>query len=154
MGALRVDDGRYSTTKIGTVLLHEPMTRANMQAARHRGQHRQVRTRVPAARQRRPDHLARFPGQLEDAKRELTGVEGAQRVSFHPTNLLDPESEIPSGFDAAPDGRIYVLEPFWDRHRFGAARFCLQMTSLYFTAVEEQHDGLGNSHTLLVCNRS
>jgi hypothetical protein len=78
----------------------------------------------------------------------------------------------------APGGRIYVLEPFWDRQRFGAAKFCLQMTSLYFTAiangnsqmygattflacveqaeliVEEQHDGLGNSHTLLICNRS
>jgi SAM-dependent methyltransferase len=289
MGALRVDDGRYSTTKIGTVLLHDPMTRANMDFTRdvaYRGLAHldesvvsgrpaglaelasgpepraesgswptiyaalaelpdQVRTSwfafdhhhsdtafAPALRIlfRRPPRklldiggntgkfaraclrydsdvqltLLDLPGQLEDAKRELTGVEGAQRVSFHPTNLLDPDSEIPSGFDAiwlsqvldcfseaeivailrrcaaalTPDGRIYVLEPFWDRQRFDAARFCLQMTSLYFTAiangnsqmygattflecvaqaelvVEEQHDGLGNSHTLLVCNRS
>jgi hypothetical protein len=147
--------------------------------------------------------LVDLPGQIEDAKRELASVEGAERVSFHPTNLLDADSEIPSGFDAiwlsqfldcfseaqivailrrcvtalAPGGRIYVLEPFWDRQRFVAAKFCLQMTSLYFTAIangnsqmygattflacveqaelviEEQHDGLGNSHTLLICSR-
>jgi SAM-dependent methyltransferase len=289
MRALQVDDGRYSTTKIGTVLLHDPMTRANMDFTRdvaYRGLAHldesvvsgrpaglaelasrpepgaesgswptiyaalaelpdQVRTSwfafdhhhsdtafAPALRIlfRRPPRklldiggntgkfaraclrhdsdvqitLVDLPGQLEDAKRELNGVEGASRVSFHPTNLLDPHSEIPSGFDAiwlsqvldcfseaeivtilrrcaaalAPDGRIYVLEPFWDRQRFGAARFCLQMTSLYFTAiangnsqmyhsstflacvraagleVEVEHDGLGISHTLLVLAKS
>jgi SAM-dependent methyltransferase len=278
MGALDVVDGRYTTTKIGWVLLHDDLTRANMDFTRdvaYRGLAHldeavvtgrpaglkefgswptiyaglaelpaQVRTSwfafdhhhsdtafAPALRIlfRRPPRklldiggntgkfaraclrhdanvqitLVDLPGQLEDAKRELSGVDGAQRVSFHPTNLLEPGSEIPSGFDAiwlsqfldcfseaeivailrrcvaalAPGGRIYVLEPFWDRQRFGAAKFCLQMTSLYFTAIangnsqmygaytflecvekaelviEEQHDGLGNSHTLLVCNR-
>jgi hypothetical protein len=72
--------------------------------------------------------------------------------------------------------RVYILEPFWDRHRHDAGAFCLQMTSLYFTAiangnsqmyrsdtflrcvdeagfdVEQQHDHLGLSHTLLVCS--
>jgi ubiquinone/menaquinone biosynthesis C-methylase UbiE len=278
MNALEVVDGRYMTTKIGWVLLHDDLTRANMDFTRdvaYRGLAHldeavvtgrpaglkefgswptiyaglaelpaQVRTSwfafdhhhsdtafAPALRIlfRRPPRklldiggntgkfaraclrhdanvqitLVDLPGQLEDAKRELSDVDGSQRVSFHPTNLLEPGSEIPSGFDAiwlsqfldcfseaeivailrrcvaalAPGGRIYVLEPFWDRQRFGAAKFCLQMTSLYFTAIangnsqmygaytflecvakaelviEEQHDGLGNSHTLLVCNR-
>jgi ubiquinone/menaquinone biosynthesis C-methylase UbiE len=288
MGALQLDDGRYSTTKIGWMLLHDDLTRANMDFTRdvaYRGLAHldeaiatgrpaglrelsprpepaaeaawptiyaglaelpaQVRTSwfafdhhhsdtafAPALRIlfRRPPRklldiggntgkfaraclrhdpdvqitLVDLPGQLDDAQRELSSVDGAHRVSFHPTNLLDPNSEIPSGFDAiwlsqfldcfseaeivailrrcsaalSPGGRIYVLEPFWDRQRFSAAAFCLQMTSLYFTAIangtsqmygattflacieqaelviEEQHDGLGNSHTLLVCNRS
>jgi hypothetical protein len=74
-----------------------------------------------------------------------------------------------------PNCKIYILEAFWDRQRFEAASFCLQMTSLYFTAiangtsqmyrsttfldcvraagleVEAEHDELGVSHTLLVC---
>lgn len=280
MNALQVDgEGRYVTTKIGWVLLHDDLTRANMDFTRdvaYRGLAHldeaivtgqpaglrefgawptvyaglaelpeQVRTSwfafdhhhsdtafAPALRLlfRRPPRklldiggntgkfaraclkhdadvqitLVDLPGQLEDAKRELASVEGSQRVSYHPTNLLDPDSVIPSGYDAiwlsqfldcfseaqivailrrcaaalAPGGRIYVLEPFWDRQRFAAAKFCLQMTSLYFTAIangnsqmygaytflacveqaelviEEQHDGLGNSHTLLVCKRS
>jgi hypothetical protein len=76
----------------------------------------------------------------------------------------------------ADGGRVFILEPFWDRQRHAAAAFCLQQTSLYFSAlangnsqmyrsglflslvdaagfeVEEQHDGLG-VHTLLVCRR-
>ncbi len=76
---------------------------------------------------------------------------------------------------AAPATRILILEPFWDCQRFASAAFCQQMTSLYFTAlangnsqmyrstvflrcvqeaglaVESTHDGLGASHTLLVC---
>jgi hypothetical protein len=74
-----------------------------------------------------------------------------------------------------PDARLYILEPFWDRQRYPTTAFCLQMLSLYFTSIangtsqmyrsdtflrcvaaagfkiEEQHDHLGLSHTLLVC---
>lgn len=74
-----------------------------------------------------------------------------------------------------PNARLYILEPFWDRQRYPTTAFCLQMISLYFTSlangtsqmyrstvflrcvaaagfeVEEQHDHLGLSHTLLVC---
>jgi hypothetical protein len=66
-----------------------------------------------------------------------------------------------------------VLEPFWDRQRFGSAMLSLQMTSLYFTAlangnsqmyrstvfdaliaeagltITSRRDGLGTGHTLL-----
>jgi ubiquinone/menaquinone biosynthesis C-methylase UbiE len=74
-----------------------------------------------------------------------------------------------------PGGHIFILETFWDRQRFEASAFSLQQTSLYFTvmangnsqmydskvfihcvekaglAVLEQKDGIGVSHTLLVC---
>jgi hypothetical protein len=145
--------------------------------------------------------LLDLPGQLRMAERTLRDAGLAGRVAFHEANLLDPHSRLPGGFDAvwmsqfldcfaedeivsilrrchealAAGGRVFILEPFWDRQRFDSAAFCLQMTSLYFTAlangnsrmygaeaflalvaragfeVEEQVDGIGVSHTLLVC---
>ncbi len=74
-----------------------------------------------------------------------------------------------------PGGHIFILETFWDRQRFEASAFSLQQTSLYFTvmangnsqmydskvfircveeadlSVLDQKDGIGVSHTLLVC---
>ena len=32
-------------------------------------------------------------------------------------------------------GKGIYTEPFWDRQRFETASFCLQQTSLYFTAM-------------------
>ena len=32
-------------------------------------------------------------------------------------------------------GSIFILEPFWDKQMFKSAAFCLQQTSLYFTAI-------------------
>lgn len=144
-----------------------------------------------------------LPGQLRSAE-ACIGAAGGGRISFHAADLLDEHCELPTGHDAiwmsqfldcfseaeivsilrrcaaalAPEARIYILEAFWDRQRFTAASFCLQMTSLYFTAiangnsqmyrsdtflacvreaglvVERQHDELGVSHTLLVCKRA
>lgn len=143
-----------------------------------------------------------LPGQLEMARTQIHQDAEAARIFFVEGNLLDAQQELPRGHDAiwmsqfldcfseqqivsilercqralADDGRIYILEPFWDRQRFATAAFCLQQTTLYFTAlangnsqmyrsstflplvaaagldVEEQHDGLG-VHTLLVCRR-
>lgn len=145
--------------------------------------------------------LMDLPGQLHNAEELLRGAGLLDRVRFHPANLLDPAAVVPPGFDAIwmsqfldcfseaeivailrrcaaaipPHGRIYILEAFWDQQRFKAASFCLQMTSLYFTAIangtsqmyrsttflacveaagleiETQHHELGMSHTLLVC---
>lgn len=75
----------------------------------------------------------------------------------------------------APGGRILVLETFWDRQKYAGASYNLQQTSLYFASmangksriydfdsvrdcvveaglsIEDVHDGLGVSHTLLRC---
>jgi 4-coumarate--CoA ligase (photoactive yellow protein activation family) len=145
--------------------------------------------------------LMDLPGQLRNARDSLDAAGLLPRVRFHEANLLDAACEVPGGHDIiwmsqfldcfsepeivsilrrcaaalAPGAAIYILEAFWDRQRFPAASFCLQMTSLYFTAIAngnsqmyrsdtflacvreaglevvEQHDGLGVSHTLLVC---
>ena len=148
--------------------------------------------------------LMDLPGQLNNARENLGTAGLLARVSFHEANLLDEATTVPRGHDViwmsqfldcfsereivsilrrcadamGPETRIYILEAFWDCQRFSAASFCLQMTSLYFTAiangnsqmyrsttflacvhaagleVERQHDELGLSHTLLVCRKA
>lgn len=74
-------------------------------------------------------------------------------------------------------GRVYIMETFWDRQKFEPGAFSLQMTSLYFTniangnsqmydsnvfkksvdlagfEIEEQIDNVGISHTILICRK-
>ena len=73
------------------------------------------------------------------------------------------------------NGKVYIMETFWDRQRFKTAAFSLQMTSLYFTNIANgnsqmydsavfnklidkagfkivsETDEVGISHTLQVC---
>jgi hypothetical protein len=145
--------------------------------------------------------LADLPGQLRMAQKNLRSAGLSDRASFLEADMLDANSGLSGTYDAiwmsqfldcfseaqivtilrscvpamTENGRVYILEPFWDRQRFATAAFCLQQTSLYFTAiangnsqmydsrvflrcidqagltVTEQHDGLGIGHTLLSC---
>lgn len=105
--------------------------------------------------------LVDLPGQLEMAMAALRAKGFESRVTCRPTDVLDPQAEFPGGFDAVwmsqflvcfspeqvesilaraaraakPDGRIWVLDTFWDRQRFDAAAYCLINTSPYFTAL-------------------
>jgi len=144
-----------------------------------------------------------LPGQVGMAEKKIRDLGLADRVSFFPVNLLDRSQPLPKGFDAIwmsqfldcfseaeitsivercydaiePGGTMYILEAFWDRQRFEAAAFCLQQTSIYFTAlangnsqmydsrifnaaviaggfeIYEEVDGIGLSHTLLKCRK-
>ena len=73
------------------------------------------------------------------------------------------------------DGRVYIVEPFWDRQTHEIGSYCLINTSPYFSAlangtskmyraiemekfvneagleVEEEINGLGFGHTLMIC---
>lgn len=75
------------------------------------------------------------------------------------------------------NGYVLILEAFWDKQRFETAAFCLQQTSIYFTAIAngnsqmydskvfiqciydagfeivEEINGIGLSHTLLKCKK-
>jgi len=145
--------------------------------------------------------IADLPGQVGLATKNIAewGLEG--RVSFHPVNLLDPAAVLPKGQDAiwmsqflccfsedeivsilnrcrealSDRGSIFILDTFWDRQRSIGGAFCLQQTSLYFTAmangnsqmydskvfvrlieraglkVEKMVDDLGESHTIIKC---
>ena len=142
-----------------------------------------------------------LPGQLNMAKSRMEELKLTNRVSFFPTNILDETLPFPKGFDIIwmsqfldcfsdveivsilkrcyeaidESGSVLILEPFWDRQKFEVASFCMQQTSLYFTAlangnsqmynsevfircveqagfiIDEQIDNIGFSHTLLKC---
>jgi ubiquinone/menaquinone biosynthesis C-methylase UbiE len=102
-----------------------------------------------------------LPGQIALAQKNLAGRPGAERIRFHPADMLNPDVQLPEGFDAvwmsqfldcfseaeivhilravrramAPGGRAFILEPLTDRQRFQGSTFVLQMTSLYFTCM-------------------
>jgi hypothetical protein len=145
-----------------------------------------------------------LPGQLEVAKEKVKQAGLSDRISFYPANLLDEKTVFPKGFDAiwmsqfldcfseaeivsilkrcydsiTDDQYVLILEAFWDAQRFEAAAFCLQQTSIYFTAlangnsqmyhsevfircieeagfkIEERIDDIGLSHALLKCKKS
>jgi hypothetical protein len=139
--------------------------------------------------------------QLARARERLEAAGVADRAQLHPIDLLDPALPLPRGYDLVwmsqfldcfsedqvvqilrkaaecldRDGRIWILELFWDRQRFEAAALSLQQTSLYFTCVANGNsqmydsavflalvkragleisavtDGVGGYHTLLEC---
>ena len=144
-----------------------------------------------------------LPGQWAMAKDNIEKQGFADRVFGHPQNMLDDSQALPKGADAVwmsqfldcfseaeitsilkraadaidQDGAVYILETYWDRQKYEAAAFSLQMTSLYFTNiangnsqmyhsknmikcvhaaglyVEEDIDGIGVSHTLFRCRK-
>jgi len=144
-----------------------------------------------------------LPGQLTMAGENARTKDIEHRIDFIQADILDESLVIPAGFDiiwmsqfldcfsdqqvveilkrcalALEDqNRVCILEPFWNRQRFKASAFSLQMTSLYFTSIangnsqmyhsdvffqliekagldiEVIHDGIGLCHTLLVCKK-
>jgi len=144
-----------------------------------------------------------LPGQLEVAREAITSEGLGENISYHPANLLEHQEAFPRGFDAIwmsqlldcfseediisilqrcyealdKDGVVLILEAFWDKQRFETAAFCLQQTSIYFTALAngksqmydsrvfaecirkagfeiiEEIDNIGLSHTLLRCRK-
>lgn len=137
--------------------------------------------------------------QLNVAKQNIEQAGFAGRVQYYERNVLNTDAKLPAGYDiiwmsqfldcfsdeqiisilkkcheALPDnGRVFINETFWDRQKFAASAFSLQMTSLYFTTmangnsqmydsevfmklidaagfeVVKQFDNIGLSHTIL-----
>jgi ubiquinone/menaquinone biosynthesis C-methylase UbiE len=118
-----------------------------------------------------------LPGQLNVAKAKIAELGLADRVSFSAVNILDEQVKFPKGFDAVwmsqfldcfseaeivsilkrcyealeEGGYVYILEPFWDKQRFEIAAFCLQQTSLYFTALANGNSQMYSAETFLRC---
>jgi ubiquinone/menaquinone biosynthesis C-methylase UbiE len=142
-----------------------------------------------------------LPGQTAVARKNVEEAGFGSRINFIEANILRDEITFSQKFDVVwmsqfldcfsdeqvvsiltrvknglnDNGYIYILETFWDRQRFKASAFCLQMTSLYFTTmangnsqmydsavffrlieqsglkIVEIKDDLGVSHTLLKC---
>ena len=116
-----------------------------------------------------------LPGYVETAKGAIQEKGFGDRISFHPTNLLDESQKFPTGFDAIwmsqfldcfsddqiisilkrckkalnPGGHIFILETFWDRQRFEASAFSLQQTSLYFTVMANGNSQMYDSKVFI-----
>lgn len=113
--------------------------------------------------------------QLNVAKKNMTEAGFADRVQYHERNVLDKNSELPEGYDIIwmsqfldcfadneiifilekcsralnEGGRIFVNELFWDRQKFEASAFSLQMTSLYFTTMANGNSQMYDSEVFL-----
>lgn len=142
-----------------------------------------------------------LPGQLNMAKQNVEKAGLSNRIGYHEINILDAKQKFPKGADAIwmsqfldcfsedeivsilnrchetldENGKVYIMETFWDRQRFKTGAFSLQMTSLYFTNIAngnsqmydsvvfnklidkagfkviEEVDNIGISHTVQVC---
>jgi ubiquinone/menaquinone biosynthesis C-methylase UbiE len=142
--------------------------------------------------------------QIDEALKRAQEHNVLPRVKGHAIDLLDHTLAFPNGVDAVwmsqfldcfgvndivnilrraknalnENGKVYIVEPFWDRQTHEIGAYCLINTSPYFSAlangtskmyrasefenfakeagleVIEQIDGLGFGHTLMVCKRS
>lgn len=144
-----------------------------------------------------------LPRQLDVALTNAKKAGYEDQIKGHPTDILDHNKSFPTGFDAiwmsqfldcfseenilqilkraarsmSENTRLFILETYWDRQKFDISTFCLNNTSLYFTAmangnsrmyhsedmirlikeagltIENITDDLGISHTLIECKR-
>lgn len=102
-----------------------------------------------------------LPGQLNMAKENIANKGFSDRVTFYERNVLDPNAELPKGYDVIwmsqfldcfsedeivsiltrcrealnEGGQVYIMELFWDKQKYKSSAFSLQMTSLYFTNI-------------------
>ncbi len=142
-----------------------------------------------------------LPQQLAIARKDIDAAGYGDRFNEYPLDVLRDDSPYYKGADViwmsqfldcfseaeilkilknvaavmTADTLLYVIELFWDRQKFEAARFSLNATSLYFTCiangksrmyysgdmkalisqaglvVEEDTDDIGEGHTVLRC---
>lgn len=116
-----------------------------------------------------------LPQQLSLAKVNIEASGHADRVSYHPLNILDENNKFPKGADAIwmsqfldcfseseivsilkrcveaidDDGTVYIMETFWDRQEFKVSAFSLQMTSLYFTNIANGNSQMYDSEVFI-----
>jgi len=118
-----------------------------------------------------------LPGQLAQALQNAAAAGEAHRISGQAIDFLDPDAPLPDGHDVIwmsqfldcfgeeevisilrraaavmePGTRLYILETFWDRQRYEAARFSVINTSLYFTAVANGNSKMYHSERMKHC---
>lgn len=121
--------------------------------------------------------IADLPGQLEDAKKNVAANGFGERVSMFETNVLKDDFPFPEGPDAiwmsqfldcfsedeivrilsnaakhmAPHTRLHILETYWDHQEHPSSTYCLQGTSLYFTALANGNSKMYHSQEMKAC---
>ena len=118
-----------------------------------------------------------LPGQLANARENIAEQGLSDRITGHPTDLLSLDAKLPGGHDAIwmsqfldcfseveivsilsraaevmdADTPLYILETYWDRQRYEAARFSVINTSLYFTAIANGNSKMYHSERMKYC---
>ncbi len=118
-----------------------------------------------------------LPGQLNVAKKRIEELGLTDRVDFKPVNILDETVQFPKGFDVIwmsqfldcfseaeivsilkrcydaldENGQVIILEPYWDRQKYETAAFCLQQTSIYFTALANGNSQMYSAEVFFKC---
>ena len=118
-----------------------------------------------------------LPGQLNVAKKRIEELGLTDRVDFKPINILDETVQFPTGFDVIwmsqfldcfseteivsilkrcydaldENGQVIILEPYWDRQKYETAAFCLQQTSIYFTALANGNSQMYSAEVFMKC---
>jgi len=121
--------------------------------------------------------IADLPQQLEFARATMREQGFEARVDYCAIDLLNESAPLPPGHDAiwmsqfldcfsesqivsilrraraalSPHGSLHILELLWDRQPNEIAAFCLQQTSLYFTAIANGNSQMYHSRDLLGC---
>ena len=117
-----------------------------------------------------------LPGQIGMMKENIKGEEGADRISGYPTNILEPNNQLPQEkWDAIwmsqfldcfseeeiysilsraakvmdKDATLYIMETFWDRQKYEPASLCLTMTSVYFTVMANGNSKMYHSDDMV-----
>lgn len=144
-----------------------------------------------------------LPQQLDVASEAIEDAGLSERIGTYAADMLEGATVLPAGYDAAwmsqfldcfgeedivmilskiadtidDEGKIYILEPMWDRQKYETSAYCLINTSPYFTAmangkskmfnlgeltrcivkagliISEIHDQVGFCHSLIVCEK-
>ena len=118
-----------------------------------------------------------LPMQLELAEANIREAGFSDRVQGVPANMLDASAALPAGRDViwmsqfldcfsedeivhilslaaqvmGPDTPLFILETYWDRQDYEAARYSVINTSLYFTAVANGNSKMYHSDRMLLC---
>lgn len=116
-----------------------------------------------------------LPGQIEMAKNNLANYQYKDRINFHEGNILDDNFNFPVGYDAiwmsqfldcfSPDevvrilnkareamtdsSFLYIIETYTDRQKYDEARFCLNMTNLYFACIAKGDSKMYTSYEMM-----
>lgn len=124
--------------------------------------------------------LVDLPQQLAVARGNLDAARLGGRACYAPVDILDETQDFPGGQQViwmsqllscfsqdkirsilrrarqslAPEGRIYILDTFWDRQKYEISAYCLINTSPYFTAIASGNSKMYTSGDYIRCARA
>lgn len=124
--------------------------------------------------------LVDLPQQLAVARGNLDAARLGDRACYAPIDILDETQDFPDGQQViwmsqllscfsqdkirsilrrarqslAPEGKIHVLDTFWDRQKYEISAYCLINTSPYFTAIASGNSKMYTSGDYIRCART